>query len=928
MASLVGMCLVLCACTQGTGATGAAGANRGTWTTRGFEAFRRGTFGNAGQNLYVSRAGVLQRIHQFDFNRDGYVEAVFANAQGYTEVPPVYVYADPSNTRDKLALDAEGARTGAVADFNADGFDDLVVGNNSNGITSDLNTFVYFGSPGGLTERYRLQLPAPSCYSLAAGDFNGDGRPDLAAVTRGVLRVFYQSEFGLEAQRFQDLEGVGGEIAADDLDADGFCDLYVLAGGKAPEVLWGASDGIAGERRSQLPVADASKVGVLVDREKLTKGERRSTTVPLARVMALDGAAHLFVPFKREAWLVPVTTERDFGPTRVFDCEAATSVDVGDVNGDGESDLVFAARDRSDGEPSSLVYLGDGGRFDEERRVRLATPRACDVALGDLDGDGCDDVVIAQNQSDTSYSFHSLVFRGNRETAIEADPIRLPTEGALRTFIVRTSTSAQPQVAFINQKGGGILGEEPTTIYWGGADGFSPDRRRELPGIGPVRALGCDVNDDAYTDLIIANGAEDATERDPGTFCFLGGPDGYADTPDVVLPTRHAWGLAAGDLNRDGFLDVVVSAYAESGLVIFYGDSNGFDTEHAEEMHVEFEGKRWDRIYRVWLADMNNDGWLDMIVPQILADHCFLLWGGPEGFDPERRQVLSVVNGSAAQAVDLTGNGYLDLVIGGHKPNATGPRNCFLYIYWNGPEGLREDRRQQLPADAVITVAPADFNNDGVLDIFIGSYTDGRRRDIDSYLYWGRPGGTFSETDFAPIRTHSCAGSLAADVNEDGWVDLVVANHKTFGDHIGDSSVYLNGPDGFSSRPSVRLPTRGVHGMMPVQPGNIRDRGPEEYYVSEPIRLPEGARVRRIEWRAEMPVKTWVRARLRAATSREGLEAAPWRGPAGEDRWFESGDSVAAVGELGPWVQYELALGAINSGNTPRVSEVSLSYEW
>jgi len=35
----------------------------GTWITQGFDGFIRGTFGNAGHNLYVSRAGILQRIH-------------------------------------------------------------------------------------------------------------------------------------------------------------------------------------------------------------------------------------------------------------------------------------------------------------------------------------------------------------------------------------------------------------------------------------------------------------------------------------------------------------------------------------------------------------------------------------------------------------------------------------------------------------------------------------------------------------------------------------------------------------------------------------------------------------------------------------------------------------------------------------------------
>jgi len=63
--------------------------------TKGFAAFRAGTFGNAGHNLYVSRAGVLQRIHQFDLNRDGYFDLVFCNSQEHWESPPACVYLNP-----------------------------------------------------------------------------------------------------------------------------------------------------------------------------------------------------------------------------------------------------------------------------------------------------------------------------------------------------------------------------------------------------------------------------------------------------------------------------------------------------------------------------------------------------------------------------------------------------------------------------------------------------------------------------------------------------------------------------------------------------------------------------------------------------------------------------------------------------------------
>ena len=46
------------------------------WVTEGFEGFSRGTFENGGQNLYVSKKGVLQRIFQYDVNGDGLPELV------------------------------------------------------------------------------------------------------------------------------------------------------------------------------------------------------------------------------------------------------------------------------------------------------------------------------------------------------------------------------------------------------------------------------------------------------------------------------------------------------------------------------------------------------------------------------------------------------------------------------------------------------------------------------------------------------------------------------------------------------------------------------------------------------------------------------------------------------------------------------------
>ena len=197
-----------------------------SWTTRGFEEFSRGAFGNSGQNLYVSRQGVLQRIHQTDLNGDGHMDLVFCNSQGHWERVPTHVYSDLLNSRERVELPAEGAWTATVCDLNLDGYDDLVLGCLQNGVTTEgLNAIVYFGDPEGWSERRQQQLPAPDCLAVAAGDFNGDSRPDLAFQCAGFLRVFYQTDLGLEPKRYSELALDSQTLAARDLDGDGHADL-------------------------------------------------------------------------------------------------------------------------------------------------------------------------------------------------------------------------------------------------------------------------------------------------------------------------------------------------------------------------------------------------------------------------------------------------------------------------------------------------------------------------------------------------------------------------------------------------------------------------------------------------------------------------------------------------------------------------------
>jgi hypothetical protein len=826
----------------------------------------------------------------------------------------------------RVRLPADGARSGAVADLTGDGYDDLIIGNHYGGVTQQQNSSIYFGSLEGTSERYRQELPAPLCEAVAAGDFNGDGRMDVALQAKtdwasgaGTIRMFYQTAVGFEPKRFVDLDIDVQELDAADLDGDGFADLLVRRADGEVRIYWGGPDGIDAGMFAIVPV-EPDPVAEIDEAGK--DAEYVADATPLVRAILLNDTPHVYVAREQSACLVSLTPgTRRFAEPLVFDCAQSMAVAVGDVDGNGRADLVFACRSGDGEQEYSVVYWGADDGFRETRRTRLPSRRACDVVLGDLDGDGCDEIVLCQNGLPDSFTSTSSIYCGVRPDKPVPGPLPIVSEDARRVLLLRHTEQTLPKLVFINHFARGAWGNLDVYLYQGGPDGYHPDRKQCLPGWGAVDAVCCDINDDGWADLVVCNCAENSYHMDPGSYIYLGGPDGFPGRPSYTVPSVKAHGMLCADLNKDGYLDLVFGGVYQEELLIFYGTADGFDTGNPTRVRLEYDGEVYGDTRWLFCADLNNSGWLDIVVPHIEHDRSFILWGGPDGYSMDRAQVLAVHRGTSARAADLNGNGWLDLVIGGYMPTAGVPHDTFVCIYWNGPDGLREDRRTLLPARGANAMTIADFNNDGMLDLFVCSYHDVTLRDIDSYIYWNREGRGFTAKDRTRLFTHSASGCVAADFNDNGWTDLAIAYHKVDGDHVGWSAVWWNGPDGFDEKRITRLPTMGPHGMTCIETRNVMDGGPEEYYISTAFELPEGSLPTAVTWEADTPPRTWVNAQLRTAGTKDALAGAPWNGP---DSRFENGQPIPATAARGRWLQYRLALGADKGLRTPRVNQVTV----
>ena len=791
---------------------------------------------------------------------------------------------------------------------------------------------VYYGRPdGGYGERCHIRLQAPHATDCRCGRFDGSARPSLAfAMPRyGIVRVCAQSEIGFEWAKFADLKVDADIIAAGDFDGDGFDDLACRKDGStATTVYWGGEKGLDAARKTEVPEVPASEtLDEAAEKGFAAELEEKFPAQRLIEAVDWDGRRCFTLSTGKK--IIFFTADRGRRVSRALELPVVMGVAVatGDFNSDGLADVAIAAQMRDPDDKTmqnSWIWLNSAEGFKEENRIAVRTRSASSVSA--MDGM----VLFGQCAADGMYTNDALLFsfEGGR---LNPEPKRFEGEDTRRAYLFRDARG-EPRVALVNHFARHANGYDRTYVYWGRKNGYDKDDMTAVPSWCAVDSVSADLDDDGWVELIVCNNSENSLHLDPGHHVHHFGPNGFDPSKSYTLKTDVGWGAMVADFNRDGYLDVFTVCDHWNGLAMFTGGPGGLRrTKDCILFPPAGDGaegskggpkqlKRMDggRIRWPIAVDLNGDGWLDVAVPIIKERSC-VLWGGPDGFDPERRQELAAHFASGVRTADLDGNGYPEAIFGGHTVWASGaepdrqPHHSYLHVYWNGPDGLAESRKCILHADAASNMCVGDFNGDGWLDIFSGSYQSEVNRDVPSFIYWNRR-GRFSFSDRQDLATHSVSGCIAADFDQDGRVDLAVANHKVFGDHKGYSEVWWNGAEGFLPTRTTKLPTCGPHGMSAIEPGNQLTRGPEEYYYSEPYRADRELAVKSADVAAECPPKTWVKLLARSAATEEALGRAEWREP------------VGLKVPKGGCLQYRLELGATLSLSTPRVTKVTIGF--
>ncbi len=627
----------------------------------------------------------------------------------------------------------------AAGDFDGDGLPDLA------GSSPPTNTAVVFLDDVGLpcpnssfAGAGRLQVPiggGGNPVAIAHGDWDGNAIPDLATAGDGTLSIMFGDgtlRFGPPV--FYALAGTADAqgIAVGDFDLDSDPDLATVNRGTDDVSVFLNTGGVL-TGPTDYPV-DGLPEGVV-------RGDfDRNGTPDL--VTASGSGRVTFLPGLGDGTFGSPTTSTLF-PGGV------TAVAAADIDGDLVLDLALTRWSEV------RWYRGDGtGAFTLGGTIPLSGSDADAVDLGDLNNDGLPDLVTANRQSDDVSVFFNTGGAFGPETLLGVDNEPLSVQ------IVRANGDAFGDIVVATR-----LDHTVNVLLGDGAGGF-PTINTILGFDQPSVALVVDLDRNGKRDLATVNAFSDG-----GLYVYSGDGLGWFG-PHQVSPGMQERSVATGDFNRDGRPDLVTLDRNSTDLSFFKGLGDGtFDPA------VMFPTGLGGSPGGIGVGDFDRNGTLDVIVgSQSLNQYAFLPGDGAGVLGPPAMTTTaSPFTGYDGIPVhDFDRDGALDFV----KMNGLGDN---VTVHHGNGLGAFGPPRTMGVGNSPAALAVLDFNRDGILDLAVATALDASISLLQGTAVQATPFtlvGTLP-TDARPY------GLAAGDFDRDGLVDLLVAQFASVPAKVG-----------------------------------------------------------------------------------------------------------------------------------------------
>jgi uncharacterized protein (DUF2141 family) len=338
--------------------------------------------------------------------------------------------------------------------------------------------------------------------------------------------------------------------------------------------------------------------------------------------------------------------------------------------------------------------------------------------------------------------------------------------------------------------------EGSVSVLLGNGDGtFQAPVNYDSGGQSAFSVSLADVNGDGKLDLVVANGCDKTNCSLGGVGVLLGKGDGTFKPPVTYssgVPSVYGSRVAVGDLNGDGKLDLAVATTGVGcgngcppGLVaVLLGRGNGTFKKAKTYPTGGFDAIGW-----VVIADLNGDKKPDLVVANYCANECkypptagsvsVLLGKGNGTFHPAKTYP-SGGSGTASVAVaDLNKDGKPDILVANCGPFACGPGSPGgnVGVLLGKGNGTFKSAVNYPAANSPFDVVAADVNGDGKLDIVVSNWgtPNAAVNDGAVTVLQGKGNGTFRPAQTFPSGGAEAPSVAVADVNHDGLLDIVLA---------------------------------------------------------------------------------------------------------------------------------------------------------
>lgn len=428
---------------------------------------------------------------------------------------------------------------------------------------------------------------------------------------------------------------------------------------------------------------------------------------------------------------------------------------AGDVDNNGYDDVIVSAWWHGPNTVgSAYVYLGSAARLAATPVWQVLGTQPAEgvgvavAGVGDVNGDGYDDIVVGAD------------LWGNPQQ----------WEGIVR-------------------------------LYYGSASGpaLSPSWEFESDHAFARlnNAAGGDVNGDGYSDVVVGAWFEDCGATDNGRISvFYGTSSGLSTTPDLSICGVQDRALlggsihSAGDVDGDGYCDMLISAPGDAtppvvvGTVYLYrGTATGLSPTSSWSVpsgHPTGGGG-------ATAGDVNGDGYADVIVGeasysggQAGEGRATVYLGSPTGpsstpdWSVEGNQVGAHLGAAVAGVGDINGDGYGDVVVGAHEFDNGEVDEGGVFVYLGSACGLSAQPTWTAESDDAgaamgIRVAGADVNGDGLGDVLAGAYLYGPAERGRAYAFYGQQlddcnaNGIDDAIDLSSSTSPDCNGNTVPD---------------------------------------------------------------------------------------------------------------------------------------------------------------------